>query len=90
MICKSLVVSGKVQGVGYRNWTYKKAIEHGLSGIVKNQMDGSVYIEIKGEEKQVDAFIRSCYHGPLLSNVKQIIVNDEAVLHYDDFKITRI
>ena len=51
-----LKISGRVQNVGFRYHTRKKAQEMGISGFVKNQVDGSVYIEAEGEEEVLAAF----------------------------------
>jgi len=89
MICKTILVFGRVQGVGFRNWTFKKAIEIDVSGIVKNMEDSTVYIEVKGEQKNVDLFIKSCSIGPTLSKVNRLEITEVALLPYTDFKIIR-
>ena len=48
-------VFGKVQGVGFRYYTQRKAVELGITGFVQNRPDGSVYIEAEGEEEDLDA-----------------------------------
>ncbi|MBU2555889.1 MAG: acylphosphatase [Bacteroidales bacterium] len=60
----SITVFGKVQGVGFRFYTKKKADELNLTGWVKNMRDGSVYIEAEGENQDVDTFIDWCRQGP--------------------------
>lgn len=53
----NITVSGKVQGVFYRASTKEKAEQLGIKGFVRNQSDGTVYIEAEGEVSQLDAFI---------------------------------
>ncbi|QKY70431.1 acylphosphatase [Lentibacillus sp. CBA3610] len=56
LVFKQLKVSGKVQGVGFRNWVYKKAIGRKISGYVKNLKDKSVLIVAAGSQNKVDQF----------------------------------
>mgnify|MGYP000878876184 CR=1 FL=1 len=53
---KHLVISGKVQGVGFRYWLQKLAIEKNICGWVKNKTSGNVEALIVGEEKKVREF----------------------------------
>ena len=65
----SITVFGKVQGVGFRFYTKKKADELNLTGWVKNMRDGSVYIEAEGENLDIDTFIDWCRQGPEWAHV---------------------
>lgn len=71
-IAKKIQVIGKVQNVGFRFYTKKKALELNINGFVKNVLDGSVYIEAMGEESAVDEFIIWCYSGPQWARVKDV------------------
>jgi hydrogenase maturation protein HypF len=51
-------VTGIVQGVGFRPFVYRTAMEHGLAGTVRNRGDAGVEILLEGTEKAVDAFLR--------------------------------
>ncbi|MFC0523261.1 acylphosphatase [Pontibacillus salicampi] len=59
-----MIVTGKVQGVGFRFSTQQKALEHNVSGWVRNKMDGSVEVEAEGEDKDVESFINALHQGP--------------------------
>ncbi len=50
-------VYGRVQGVGFRFYTNKKAVELNISGYVQNKPDGSVYIEAEGDETDLQTFV---------------------------------
>ena len=50
-------VYGRVQGVGFRFYTNKKAVELNISGYVQNKPDGSVYIEAEGDKTSLQTFI---------------------------------
>ena len=67
-----IYVSGLVQGVGYRNFTQRKAQELGLSGWVRNLFDGRVEIMVIGKQPQIDQFIKHLKKGPILARVEDI------------------
>jgi len=52
-----IVVSGRVQGVGYRYSAAKAAAKYRISGWVRNTFDGSVEIECEGDEENLNYFI---------------------------------
>lgn len=64
MINIHLTISGRVQGVGFRWGALRCAQQLGLSGFVRNQTDGTVYIEAQGPRQSVTAFIRQLSAGP--------------------------
>lgn len=70
--CLMITVRGKVQGVGFRYSTLKKAHELGISGFVKNRSDGSVYLEAEGESEILDQFIDWLNKGPAWAMVENI------------------
>jgi len=59
-----LVISGRVQGVGFRYFVRQKALEMQISGWVKNTSDGKLEIEAEGENQNLDAFIEWMRIGP--------------------------
>jgi acylphosphatase len=70
----SIIVTGKVQGVFYRQSTKDKAVELGLTGIVKNQPDGSVFIQASGPSGQLNQLIVWCHQGPPRAAVASVQV----------------
>lgn len=64
-----ITVYGKVQGVGFRQWTREHAQSLGLAGFVKNEANGSVSILAQGDEKSLEKFLKMCYDGPLFAQV---------------------
>ena len=69
-----LTITGRVQGVGYRDWAMKTGQRLGLSGWVRNRSDGSVEALIAGEETAVGTMIEACRRGPVLARVEAVDV----------------
>jgi acylphosphatase len=69
-----LSIRGLVQGVGYRDWTARKARELGLSGWVRNRLDGSVEVVISGTDTLVAGMISECHTGPAPARVASVDV----------------
>ena len=72
MNCKRLIISGRVQGVGYRDWLVEKARELGISGWVRNRLDGSVEALVAGDTAAVEELLRLCRRGPRMAQVVSI------------------
>ena len=70
-----LVVMGRVQGVGFRAFTCRRASHYGLTGWVKNTVDGRVESEAEGSQTAVDEFLRDLKQGPPWSSVEEVEVN---------------
>jgi len=68
------LVSGRVQGVCFRDATQKKAIELGVNGWVKNTPQGSVNVVAEGTEEQLSLFIDWLYIGPNYAKVEDVEV----------------
>lgn len=83
-----IFVEGRVQGVFYRNWTFKQAKDFQLTGWVKNLADGRVEAVFEGSEKKVKKIVDKCGKGSLLSSVKHIDVSWEGAT--GEYKIFQI
>ena len=59
-----LMISGRVQGVGFRHYCVQAARQHGLRGWVRNSDDGCVEVTAEGEEASLESFMRWCRRGP--------------------------
>jgi acylphosphatase len=64
MIAKKVLISGLVQGVGFRYWACQRAESLGLAGWVRNRRNGSVEALVYGETDAVEEFVRACRLGP--------------------------
>jgi len=67
-----LVISGRVQGVGYRYFAQKKALALNITGWVKNNFNKTVEIAAQCDEKSLEIFINELKKGPLMSKVDHI------------------
>jgi len=67
-----IIVTGRVQGVGFRHYTLQKANELGIFGWVKNMPDDSILIVAQGDEPVINTFIDFLYIGPTCSRVIQV------------------
>jgi acylphosphatase len=81
-------VSGTVQGVFFRVSTQRKARELGVAGSVRNEIDGSVFIEAEAEEAALSRFVDWCRRGPANARVRRIETTESEPRGYREFTIT--
>lgn len=79
------VVEGRVQGVGYRAWTRRRALELGLRGHARNQPDGSVEVLASGSAAALDALHDALRAGPPLARVDRVSRGDAPLVGHDGF-----
>ena len=81
-------VSGKVQGVWFRDFTRKEATKLNVVGWVKNMPDGTVYLEAEGEEEQLNHLEKWLHVGSPMSRVNRIEVEwTEPTDEYSTFEM---
>jgi len=73
----NIKVFGRVQGVFFRYSAQRKIKELGIKGFARNEPDGSVYIEVEGEEAQLKEFVEWCHKGPPLAHVDRVEVQEQ-------------
>lgn len=84
-----IVVSGTVQGVGFRFFAVRKAQEYGLKGWVRNTNEGTVESEVEGEKDLILDYIKDLKTGPGGAKVKDVQVEwKEFQNRFSDFQIT--
>ncbi|MGQ0811247.1 MAG: acylphosphatase [Nitrospiraceae bacterium] len=87
-VCVRLLVSGLVQGVGYRAFVLKAARQSHLTGGVRNLEDGRVEVEAEGSRDAVNALIRILRAGPPNSRVEHLDIEwKKAADRHKDFRI---
>jgi acylphosphatase len=82
------VISGRVQGVGFRGFTATAAQRIGLTGWVRNRINGTVETIAEGDQEMLDAFVREISNGPGPSYVENVEVNwQPATGEFRNFKV---
>jgi acylphosphatase len=76
-IRRHVTVSGRVQGVFFRDSTRERANAHGVSGWVRNRADGAVEAVLEGPAQGVERVLRFLQTGPPQANVDQVDVREE-------------
>jgi acylphosphatase len=85
-----VVVSGKVQGVGFRAYAKKTALQFGLKGWVTNLPSGEVELLLQGDESKIESMLQWCNRGPGISIVDKTIfeeINTEK--EYETFEVIK-
>lgn len=73
---KHLLISGRVQGVGFRNFTQKEARKLGLRGWVRNLNDGRVEVVVRGAASDISRLIGALKQGPAMARVDYLEERD--------------
>ena len=76
IVTRHLIISGLVQGVWYRESLREAADAQGVTGWVRNRLDGSVEAMLQGEADRVNALIDWCRRGPPLARVQGVAIED--------------
>jgi len=87
-LARRYLISGRVQGVGFRFFVESAAVRDGIHGWVRNLPDGRVEALLQGTKEQVERMIKWCYRGPEEARVSDIAVAyEEASDEFRDFGI---
>jgi len=76
-IARRYLISGRVQGVGFRYFAEEAAAREGVNGWVRNLPDGRVEVAADGESDSVERFERAIRHGPRGARVDEVEVFDD-------------
>jgi acylphosphatase len=71
-VVRHVMIRGRVQGVGYRDFTERAALSRGLAGWVRNRRDGAVEAVLAGPPALVADMIAACRRGPFNARVDAI------------------
>ena len=86
-VARRFVISGMVQGVGYRAFAERSARQIGVTGWARNQDDGGVEVHANGTVEQLDDFEARLRQGPRWAEVRAVEVSEAAVSHETGFHI---
>ena len=88
MVNRAFLISGRVQGVFFRDSTKKEALKLGLNGLAVNLPDGTVKVCLNGESEDIDLLERWLQIGPELAQVESVIeVDIDQQLELNGFKV---
>lgn len=85
----NIVITGKVQGVYYRASTKQKADELGIKGFVRNEPDGSVYVEAEASQEVLKQFVSWCHRGPERAQVEHVKITEALLKNFVEFEVRR-
>ena len=85
----SIIISGKVQGVFFRQSSQEMAESLGITGTVKNQPNGDVRILATGTREQLDALVKWCHQGPRRAEVASVTIEEVTTENFEGFRIIR-
>jgi acylphosphatase len=80
-------ITGTVQGVGFRYDIKETADKLGIRGYARNMRDGSVVIEVEGEENLIENFFEWCKTGRHLARIEQIKTEQGKIRGYREFEV---
>jgi len=86
-VCLHVLVTGRVQGVGFRQWTADACRRRGISGWVRNLMNGQVEAMLEGPEAEVERMVARLREGPPAARVTSVRDWREDVQGLRDFRI---
>lgn len=83
-------ITGRVQGVGFRNFTRMRARQLGVAGWVRNEKDGSVRLEAEGPRGALEELLDAVREGPRMARVEDVTADwDDATEEFDVFRVRR-
>lgn len=87
MTSRKWFVTGRVQGVGFRNYVQKHARKLDLTGYARNMADGSVEVHAVGDDTKLQSLSGYVRRGPMLADVRTVDEQIAEVVGYDGFQI---
>jgi acylphosphatase len=87
MVRRRVVVSGRVQGVFFRDTTQKRAAQEGVAGWVRNRSDDNVEAVFEGDAETVERMIEFCRSGPDRADVRDVEVFEEEPEGLEAFEV---
>ncbi|MHA1559374.1 MAG: acylphosphatase [Alphaproteobacteria bacterium] len=89
MVFVSVIIRGRVQGVGYRYWLRQEAKRRNVNGWVRNLRDGTVEAYFAGDSRRVADILAVCRRGPAEAQIDGIDVSETADEGGSGFRVRR-
>lgn len=86
-VARRVVVTGRVQGVFFRDTCARQARGHGVAGWVRNRPDGAVEAWFEGSPQAVEKLVRWCREGPSQAEVDGVQVSEDSPAGLEGFRI---
>ena len=86
-VCRRVVISGRVQGVFFRETCQRLARNAGVAGWVRNRSDGRVEACFEGQADDVARLVEFCRDGPPHAQVQGVDVHDEQPTGLEGFRV---
>ncbi len=87
LIARTYRVQGRVQGVGFRFFVQQNAEALGVSGYVRNEDDGGVFIYAVGDPLSIARLAGAIHTGPRFSEVRTVEEKEAAIREFSSFRI---
>ena len=84
---RQITISGRVQGLGFRNWVKKNCTNLSLVGNVRNTLDMKVEVITTGCNENLDKFCDKCQSSPIFAKVESVNIKAINLKEYSSFKI---
>ena len=86
---RTYLVSGRVQGIGFRDWVRRTARHHGVRGWVRNREDGRVEAAATGDAEAIERFEAALRGGSALSRIESVETSEIDETLFADFEVRR-
>ena len=86
-VCVHCYIIGRVQGVGFRYYTKKRAIQYAIKGWVRNLPDGRVEVLACGLQNNLKQFMSFLRQGPINAKVDEVITTEQLWQEFQEFSI---
>ena len=84
-----IIITGKVQGVGFRFSTKAVADQLGIKGFIKNEPNGNVIIAAEGDDISLEMFLDWCNEGPEDAIVNSVETSAGELKNYRNFELVK-
>ncbi|MGC9603491.1 MAG: acylphosphatase [Minisyncoccia bacterium] len=88
--CYQIKIFGRVQNVGFRRLSIEKARELGITGFIRNEPGGIVFLEAEGKEKALQDFLSWCRRGPAFARIERLDFSEIPERDFTDFRIDQV